>query len=82
MNRKNPGLVEPEMMSKEEEHRYHRFYAIGCTIAAVLFTAFTSWEGHTKHASFGWFIAVAAWAFWWYEERQIRRRNLEGQNEE
>lgn len=45
MNRKNPGLVEPETISKEEEHQYHRYFAIGSTLVGILFTAYAFWKG-------------------------------------
>ena len=76
MNRRNPGLVEPETMSKEEEHRFYLYYALGWTFAAAIFTAFKFWEGHTTHAGFSWFMAVGAWGCWWYEERKAGRGSL------
>ncbi len=79
MNRKNPGLVEPETMSKEEEHQHYRLLAVAWTIASVLFTAYAFWKGteHLKEtACFGWFMAAWSWGFWWYEERKAGRGSL------
>lgn len=44
MNRKNPGLVEPETLSKADELHYIRYSAVGWTIAALLYTVYAFWR--------------------------------------
>ncbi len=78
VNRKNPGLAEPEPVSKSDKLLFYRCAAIGWTIAAALFTAYAFWKDdyHLKGtAGLGWFMVVWTWGFWYYEQRKIERSN-------
>ena len=76
MNRKNPGLVEPEPVSRREELDFYRYSAVGWTIAAVLYTAYMAWRwgGHRWGAAgFCALIALWSWASFWMARRKSRR---------
>ena len=73
MNQKNPGMAELEPITKEEERHFYRYYAVGWTIAVVLYTAYAFWP-HTGHHSgtvmLGWLMAALGWIVYWYEHRK------------
>ncbi len=73
MNQKNPGLAELEPTTKEEERDFYRYYAIGWTIAAGLYTTYAIWQRSGHHSGtviFGWLMAALGWVVCWYERRK------------
>lgn len=75
MNRKNPGLAKTEPVSSREELDFYRYSAVGWTIAAVLFTAYSAWRWGGEHwaAGLGWLIALWSWVTFWIARRKARR---------
>lgn len=80
MNRKNPGVIETEPVGRSDELRFYRLSAVGWTIAAIVYTAFTLWRwggARLGDVPFAWLMV--AWAWWvfvreWRKERRQDKR--------
>lgn len=76
-NRKNPGSVEEEPMSKADERQFYRAFALGWTIAATLYTAYAFWTDNLHRqetAWLGWLMTALAWGAWAYETRKSKKK--------
>ena len=76
MNRKNPGFVEPEQLSQDEKRQYSLCYAVGWTIAAIVYTLYSLWQGvghHLGGLGLGWLLAALGWGYWWHKRRNAAR---------